>query len=240
MTNVNFKLLDDAEASAADLAKVYAQISEHLEKEVEPNREKIHKALMSLDRSKMSGEAIKAPEYAKFQNALNAAERKAEVCKDALKTLGERIPVKRGEEAVSEIKRLGQEQRELNEEMRKQFLKALPHFCKFLAYREVFGDYRFNVEDFRWLKGFGCPVFFEDKADIIKAVSDAKKKLKLDGDDGPAIQHHRARIKIQKLQEEIGGKNLKDRFAKMILKARAELRREEKSDGKNTDTDNQS
>ena len=239
MTNIDFNKVDDNKATAFDLAKVYAQISEHLEKEVEPNREKIHKALMSLDRSKMSGEAIKGSEYTKFQNALSAAERKSEVCRDALQTLAARIPKKRGSEAVEEIRDLGQEQRELNKEMREQFLKALPHLVKFLAYRESFADWRFNHNDVDWLKRYGCPVFHEDRREIIDAINAARKKLKIT-DDGPAIQHHRARIKIQKLQEEIGGKNLEDRFAKIILKARAALKREEKASGKSTVTDNKS
>ena len=239
MTNIDFNKVDDDKATAFDLAKVYAQTEEHLEKEVEPNRLKIYKTLMAMDRSKMSGEPVKAAEYTKFQTALSAAERKSEVCRDALETLASRIPAKRGEEAVSEIKSLGREQRELNEEMRKQFLKALPYLIKFLAYRESFADWRFNHNDVDWLKRYGCPVFHEDRREIIDAINAARKKLKIT-DDGPAIQHHRARIKIQKLQEEIGGKNLKDRFAKMILKARAELKREEKSDGKSTITDNKS
>ena len=236
MKNVNFKILDDAAASAFDLAKVYAQIDEDLEKEVEPNRAEIHKALMSLDRSKMSGEPVKAAEYNKFQNALSAAERKSEVCRDALETLAARIPKKRAEEAVQEISDKSREQRKFNEERRAEFLKALPHLANFLAWRESFGDYAFHLEDFRWLKDYGCPVFFEDRQLIMDAVSDAKKKLKIEPKNGPAMRHRRAAARIRKLQNELPGRHPDQILAKAVLEARAALKREEKASGKSTDT----
>jgi hypothetical protein len=237
MKSINLKILDDLKASAFEDAKAHAQIEEHLEIEIEPHREKIHKALMSLDRSKMSGEPVKAAEYNKFQNALSAAERKAEVCRDALETLGARIPKKRAEEAVQEISDKSREQRKFNEERRAEFLKALPHLANFLAWRESFGDYAFNLDDFRWLKDYGCPVFFEDRQVIIDAVSDAKKKLKIEPKNGPAMRLRKATSRIRKLQNELPGRNPQEVLAKAVLEARAALKREEKASGKNTDTD---
>lgn len=213
--NVNFSILDDSSAPSKEMAGVYLEGNRLLNEEILREKAEAEEVLLGLDREKLSGKKVPVSEYSKAEAKFQKLSRKAHVIEKLLETLSSRIPERRREESLTEIKARGENLKGLNAQMRELFEKGLPHLCRFLAYREAFGDFSFNIHDFSWLKDFGCPVQLTDNQDIKKVTAAVKSELGLPA-KGPAREHRNTLNEISKLEADLRERNDSNLLQKVL------------------------